>query len=110
MKLLYDYDIFSRQRFGGISRYFFELISGISEYNEQYLDVFLGINNSGYDFSKFANKLNIEGKKVSGADKVHFLFNSINQWWFNRYIKTGKYDVFHQTYYSNETDSEDFKT
>lgn len=100
MKILYDYDIFARQQFGGISKYFYELISGFNNYNDIKVDLFLGLNNSGYDFEKL-NNISLTGKNFSYADKLHFLLYSFNKRSFNKYIKENSFNLFHKTYYSD---------
>jgi glycosyltransferase involved in cell wall biosynthesis len=101
MNILFDYEIFTRQRFGGISRYFHELISRMSRYDEVNIDLFMGINNSAYDFSSTSNGIKVVDHKFKGADKLHFLVNLVNGISFKKYINRNKCDLFHKTYYSN---------
>ena len=101
MKILFDYDIFVRQRFGGISRYFYELINGLSCYKQITVNLFKGINNSGYDFSLIKDQINIIDQKFFGTDKLHFVFNIVNEINFKKYSKNFASDIFHKTYYSN---------
>ncbi len=101
MKLLYDYEIFSRQRYGGISRYFFELIRSLCEKKIIDIDLFLGVNNSGYDFGHYRNRIKTTEFKFRTADKIHLALQPINKFWFNRFASSQKFDLFHKTYYSN---------
>lgn len=100
IKLLYDYDIFARQKYGGISRYFYELISGISNHKELEVNLFLGINNSSYNFSELKEKIVIKNNKFSGIDKFHFLSYVINEKRFNSFTNNKTFNLFHKTYYS----------
>jgi glycosyltransferase involved in cell wall biosynthesis len=94
MKILYDHQIFSSQKFGGISRYFFELmnhseglfdyeVSGIFNENEY-------IKSLG-EYEKFPLRANFKGKW-----RIINIMNKANS---IRKIKEGNYDVIHPTYY-----------
>lgn len=97
MKILYDYEIFLRQRYGGVSRYFFELINGLSNTGTFDVDIFMGINNSGYGFSDTVNiKKNL---KFKFADSLHFLLDYVNKKMFNKFQSVNSYSLMHKTYY-----------
>jgi len=94
MKVLYDHQIFSLQKYGGISRYFFELmkhsyglfeydVSGVYSENEYVKPLKL--------FKEFPLKSYFKGKRtiVSVLNKP----NSIKK------IKQKKYNIIHPTYY-----------
>lgn len=100
MQLLYDHYIFAKQRYGGISRYFYEIISRISGFDEADVSLFLGLNNSGYDFSskKFCLK-NSYGKKIPHLNKVYILFERYNNFLFKKYIDQYNFNLLHKTYY-----------
>jgi len=101
MKILYDYEVFARQRYGGISKYFYELISGLMDFENVNASLFLGMNNSGYDFKALRNKLLIKGNKVAYSDKLHFLLNLLNKKSFEKFANDNSFDLFHKTYYSD---------
>jgi glycosyltransferase involved in cell wall biosynthesis len=101
MKLLYDYEIFTRQRYGGISRYFYEVITRLNELKEAEIELFLGINNSGYGFEKTLGKKFVKGTRFKGADSFHLLLNVLNKYWFEKFTRGREFDIFHKTYYSN---------
>jgi glycosyltransferase involved in cell wall biosynthesis len=101
MKVLYDFEIFTKQSYGGVSRYFFEIINGLSKNFPLDTDIFLGINNSGYDFGRINKDLSIIQKKLRYPKNLHFLFFYINKYWFNKYITKHNCDILHKTYYSN---------
>jgi glycosyltransferase involved in cell wall biosynthesis len=98
MKVLFDDQIFTLQEYGGISRYFYELIKrGVKE-NDLEVNVSLKLSNNAY-----LNKNTYPGlhsfyphKNIKG--KFHFI-KWVNQTVSNRAVKRGKYDVFHPTYY-----------
>jgi glycosyltransferase involved in cell wall biosynthesis len=99
MNVLYDHQIFSSQVYGGISRYFTELISAINN-NSTHISphVLLKFSNNVY-FNKtgikkyhFLNNVNFKGKK-----KLIYGLNYLDN--FVR-IPHAEFDIFHPTYYN----------
>jgi glycosyltransferase involved in cell wall biosynthesis len=93
MKILYDYQIFSVQKYGGISRYFFELMNNKRNEINFELPVFY---NENFYLNNFKNKsiisrFNFRGKK--------FLVSLLNKIFFILKIKKIDFDIFHPTYY-----------
>jgi len=101
MNILYDYEIFARQRYGGVSRYFYEIISGIADGYKPEIDVFLGLNITGYDFKKLKELVNIKRTDLNYPVKLHFVFHLLNKRSFNKFASQNNYDIFHKTYYSD---------
>jgi glycosyltransferase involved in cell wall biosynthesis len=97
MKILYDHQIFSSQTKGGISRYFYELISksfsnGINvDIPEMYSDNQYVLDSAVFKIKKPPN-INFRGKQI--------ILNKINQITSVKTLKKGDYDIFHPTYYS----------
>lgn len=98
MKILYDYQMFDAQKFGGISRYFVNLISGMkaSPEMEEKISVL------------FTNNYYLKDKKDWKFDHPigRWLFSnpkSLTKWnknYSKLCIKKGDYDLFHPTYYN----------
>ena len=102
--ILFDKQIFNLQNYGGISRYFSEIIYGVS-------------NSKGFHSKPnvfFSNNVHLKSKQKSNASFIYNLskfkgkqriISALNQR-ENRSIikllKNGKYDVFHPTYYLTE--------
>lgn len=100
MNILYDHQIFTWQKIGGISRYYSELMLNISLKgydvtsttkltNNIYLE-----NNPVYkrtNLSNFLSNLNVRG--AARLKTVVNLRSTING------LKKGKFDIFHPTYY-----------
>ncbi len=101
MKILYDFEIFTRQKYGGISRYFYEIISGLSMTNRYNLDLYLGFNNTGYKFDDINPNVYQKSYKIKYADKYHFLLQGLNKFLFDKYSKSSDFNLFHKTYYSD---------
>jgi glycosyltransferase involved in cell wall biosynthesis len=99
MKILYDHQIFSSQAFGGISRYFYELLSRFSADAEIEFELALRYSRNSYlagaDFvavSSFFGDRRFFGKTT--------LLNLINGLYSKRGVRRGDFDVFHPTYYN----------
>lgn len=96
MKLLYDHQIFSFQEYGGISRYFYELVKGIKKTKNAVLvdgkfsdNVYLPVLKRGV--IRFLPRLNFPYK--------HLIVFYLNTFIDSKNIKNGKYDLLHATYY-----------
>ena len=120
MKILYDYQIFQAQKFGGISRYFSELIDSIDKNKMCDFELSLKYSQNYYIKQKiFFNKKIGELKKYvtflpgfefKGKGKIYkFLRNigiinyqyGINESYTINKLKKGDFDIFHPTYYRN---------
>lgn len=98
MKVLYDYQIFVEQKYGGISRYFFELLNSYQEDGDIDAHISLALSNNHYiqgctftSHHNFFPKANFRGKGslIKAINKI----NTIG----DLHAKT--FDIFHPTYY-----------
>ena len=99
MKVFFDHQTFSLQSYGGISRYYAELISGINQnkYDEAHL------------LALFSNNEYLKEKNISVASffsKTNFpkkqqILYRTNELYSVAKIYLEQYDVFHSTYYNN---------
>ncbi|MCK9409646.1 MAG: glycosyltransferase family 1 protein [Bacteriovoracaceae bacterium] len=107
MKILYDYQIFSLLKFGGISRYFAELVTGIN--NDKQFSSVLGVRQSmNVNYQKIIRKNN--SYSLPGTAEM-FVRKSIGKLLPNTkepvrnkkasidLLRAGDYDIFHPTYY-----------
>ena len=102
MKLLYDHQIFSSQVYGGISRYFFELISRFSEHQEIELGFYPGYFINEYGIEKYQDKcFSYYGKKYESIPKTAKMFSLINRVKLDSFGKKFNPDVYHPTYYED---------
>lgn len=99
MKILFDHQIFTQQRYGGISRYFFELIKRFDNVNDSCKVGTLFTDNAYYnrDFNpklnRFIPDVNFKGKgRITKSLNIR---KSIGE------VKKGNFDVFHPTYYND---------
>ena len=99
MKVAYDSQIFTRQAYGGISRYFVKLLK---ELHEQHIDakVFAGFYQNRYlgELPKQTFQ-GIALKKY--PPRTGRLFKEINFFVCNRSVEKYSPDIFHETYYSS---------
>ncbi|MEZ7891942.1 MAG: glycosyltransferase family 1 protein [Candidatus Wallbacteria bacterium] len=119
MKILYDHQIFEFQIFGGISRYFDDLISFFSNCTDitpilslKYTNNhYIKINNASYrtkkltNFDNFICSKNFKGKwflynffKNTNLIKDHYSENQKNT---IKLIEKADFDIFHPTYFND---------
>ena len=132
MKILFDYNIFSHQKLGGISRYFLNLHKHIKEYPEINCKILAPIHinkflkayekNNFYNFylkdyprytRKLINFINFNSSKIycqfSKPNIIHKTFFNYN---FEKNFKIKKvitvYDLIHEIYHSDFNKSEGY--
>tara|TARA_B100000035_G_C20990534_1_gene549941 strand:- start:404 stop:1501 length:1098 start_codon:yes stop_codon:yes gene_type:complete len=99
MKIIYDHKIFWNQKYGGISRYFVNLIKNFENLNVDYKIVSPFYKND-YLIEEI-QKEKIVGKYIKKPfPKTSFLINAYNDLYFNFFIKKNKPDLIHTTYYN----------
>lgn len=105
MKILYDHSVFQFQRYGGISRYFYELITRLSDRNDVNINLFQGIHVNEYDLSnhkkKFESYWGYKWKYNLPATKyMSHIFAIPNRILFNSFCaKFDNFEIYHPTYY-----------
>ena len=100
LNVAYDYQIFGGQKYGGISRYFFELANHISQLDDVSASIVAPLYINSYLNTSNSN-LNIIGRKVpifKGAWQFYRLYNAL--------VSPSKIamlapDIVHETYYSD---------
>lgn len=93
MNILYDYQVLLWQKYGGISRYFYELASRLSEKEQVAVPVFSSVN---YYFEKFFDK----ASKDKQIPHTYRLVEFVNRYLTKKELKR-QIDIFHPTYYSD---------
>jgi glycosyltransferase involved in cell wall biosynthesis len=94
MKILYDYQIFSMQRYGGISRYFANLHTHFKHLNNVQTQMGIKYSNNHY-LQGTATPFNTMLGKLLSEHKIF----KWNKYYSNQLLKQGAFDVFHPTYY-----------
>ena len=102
MNILYDHTIFQNQQYGGISRYFYELISRMSPKANTNVTLFQGLHINNYPLSNISCNKYLGYKpnlKIPSLYKS-FLFTMPNKIAFHTLYSTSKhFDIYHPTYY-----------
>jgi glycosyltransferase involved in cell wall biosynthesis len=98
MKILYDHQIFSYQRFGGISRYFTELMSAIYRQGLAEFDLSVRVTDNEYLRSASFGPYKKGGFEFLGKFSFAptYCINAIYTW--EKLLK-GDYDIVHRTFY-----------
>ncbi len=99
MNILYDHQIFANQRYGGISRYFYEIASRIAAWENVYL--YEGFHINEYGLEKVDRINVIQAIKKPEVPKTSRIFRWLNDMQLRWQLKKNKYDIYHPTYYSD---------
>lgn len=100
MKILFDHQIFSYQKYGGISRYYFELMNQFQKSELVTFDLALKYSENVY-LEKLA-ALNVIDlfRSLSISTKLRFLARyAFNRRISNRHLKQNNFDLFHPTFF-----------
>jgi len=108
MKILYDYQIFYDQEYGGPSRYFFNLAKKLIKKEDLKICAPIHINN----YLNYLPKKNVYGVKINNnlAKKIPFkiktpfnkyFIETLNKILTNHFIKNYKPDIIHQTFFNS---------
>jgi len=98
VKVLYDHQIFTSQIYGGISRYFCELLKNSKNDDEIEYKLSLKYSNNYHlkELNHLPYKTFFENYSFRGKYR---LLNILNRKVSKKYISKGDYDIFHPTYY-----------
>ena len=97
IKVAYDYQTFTQQKYGGISRIFSEISSLISKSNDFDVEIYAGLYQSIYLSQKSGVK--IKGKHISYPPKTLKFFNKVNEKFCKALLEITRPDIVHETYY-----------
>ncbi|WP_295772315.1 glycosyltransferase family 1 protein [uncultured Mucilaginibacter sp.] len=95
MKILIDHQMFSIQKYGGISRYFANLHSGLNNGGHHSNITALYSENEYIKHEPFLFNNNIGRKLFAGKHKKYYAWNRRYSRWN---VKRGNFDVFHPTF------------
>lgn len=98
MKILYDHQIFTLQKFGGISRYFYELIREFEKIDSIQTKTSLLVSDNHYISDKnYVKHINfLPDIEFRGKQRLLTLINKPNT---ILELKKQNFDIFHPTYY-----------
>jgi glycosyltransferase involved in cell wall biosynthesis len=97
MKILYDHQAFTGQRYGGVARYFHDLMESLTTLNVE-IDLSIGFSNNEYLKSSSVRKP-LTFKNIFGFMPTNMLVSRTNRLNSIYQLQRGKFDVFHPTFY-----------
>ena len=95
IRINYDHQIFSEQKYGGISRYFIELYKHL--HNESVFNINIDSFSSN---NAYLNKVDKSIVSFTFTNKIFLRLNyKLNQFYSKYKLQKRDYDLFHPTYY-----------
>lgn|SRR5574337_1071100 len=102
MNIIYDHQIFALQRYGGVSRYFYELISRLCREGGINIGLFLGFYVNEYGMEAHTDRYrHFWGIKRSRTGKTDKLFSFVNRALFKPFFIATRANIYHPTYYAD---------
>ncbi|MCI5136398.1 MAG: glycosyltransferase family 1 protein [Candidatus Electrothrix sp. AW2] len=98
MRVAYDYQIFSSQKYGGISRYFFELSDRIANQSDIDVRVICPFYTNAY-IGSCSKNLHVSGKKMPSIRWTGCVRGITNRLFSQLMMANFKPDLVHETYY-----------
>ncbi|HEY4322834.1 MAG TPA: glycosyltransferase family 1 protein [Mucilaginibacter sp.] len=95
MKILFDHQIFTEQKYGGISRYFANLYEGINAQPGMESKLGLLFTNNAY-----LKNLQLPAGFLNGYIQKESRRIKYNKWYSKYLLNQNNFDVFHPTYYN----------
>lgn len=100
MDITYDFQIFSWQRYGGISRYFYELITRLPKLDDTAVSLFMGFHVNEYALESCRESFNqFFGVKHQMPAGLSPLLSLANRALFKGFLKSGPHTIYHPTFY-----------
>ena len=98
MKVLYDHQSFTGMAYGGVTRYFYELMRSFSTRSDIDFELSLKFSNNEYlDQTAFSKHFRF--RRWSHLQNVNMAASALNRLYSLRRLKQNSFDVFHPTYY-----------
>lgn len=99
MRIAYDYQIFSAQEWGGISRYFVEMATELSQAPDTSVRVLCPLYVNSY-LAHADSRLAVTGRHVPRSQYTGAVLRSVNRLVTPSLLKRYNPEVLHETYYS----------
>ncbi|HEY9857846.1 MAG TPA: glycosyltransferase family 1 protein [Stenomitos sp.] len=100
MQITYDFQIFAWQRYGGISRYFYELITRMPTLSEVPVSLFMGLHVNEYSFDAHRDQFTrFFGVKHHLPKRMSRLASLANLALFQGFLKSTPRTIYHPTFY-----------
>ena len=101
MQILYDYQIFSMQVYGGISRYFVELANHMANYKDVQAKIIAPFYVNKHAFN--LNNCIVSGRHIVRIPKTSRLLKLFNRRATKKYFDRFSPDILHETFYAKKT-------
>lgn len=102
MKIAYSHQIFCDQKFGGISRYFFELANRLASLGDRKVQCRIVCPLYINKYLRHASPaLQLKGISVPAFRRTGLIYRTVNKLLSPLYMAKWRPDVLHETYYSN---------
>jgi glycosyltransferase involved in cell wall biosynthesis len=99
MKILYDHQAFTGQRYGGVARYFHDLMESLSEMG---VDISLSIQFSNNEYLKSSSvRKPQQFRNIFGFMPTNMLVSRTNRMNSVFQLQRGNFDIFHPTFFHN---------
>jgi glycosyltransferase involved in cell wall biosynthesis len=99
MRILYDHQAFTGQRYGGVARYFHDLMESLSEMG---VDIALSLQFSNNEYLKNSSvRKPQQFRNIFGFMPTNMLVSRTNRVNSIFQIQRGNYDIFHPTFFHN---------
>ncbi|MES2518748.1 MAG: glycosyltransferase family 1 protein [Bacteroidota bacterium] len=99
MKILYDHQAFTGQRYGGVARYFHDLMESLSKMD---VDIRLSLQFSNNEYLKSSSvRKPRQFRNIFGFMPTNMLVSRTNRFNSIYQIQRGNFDVFHPTFFHN---------
>jgi glycosyltransferase involved in cell wall biosynthesis len=98
MKVLYDHQTFTGTQYGGISRYFYELMNSFEGRKDIEFELSLKFSNNEYlRNASYSNPIGYQ--KFANNSRANQIISRINRLYSSAKLSLGNFDIFHPTYY-----------
>ncbi|WP_461140888.1 glycosyltransferase family 4 protein [Spirosoma pomorum] len=98
MKVLFDHQCFTGGMYGGVSRYFYDLMRSFTHIPDVDFDLSLLLSNNDY-LNRASFSKHLRYRRFAHTKRVNQAASALNRINSLRQIKAGNFDVFHPTYY-----------
>lgn len=103
MKVLYDHQSFTGMAYGGVSRYFYELMRAFAQRSDIEVDLALRLSNNEYlqeaPVEPRAFRKPVGFRRFAGSMTVNRMASALNRLNSIGRLRAGQFNVFHPTYY-----------
>lgn len=97
-RVIYDYQIFCQQKYGGISRYFYDLATRMAKYESFEVKILTGLHVNGY-LQEIEPGL-VTGISIPRVPKAGRALRYFDQSFSKVWLKVHPPDIVHETFYS----------